>query len=116
MKKDKTITGVPFYRTGLKKGNCKTIFAICGIENLSRTGSKATFGWYSRLAQAIDRVINTSDDLYECCYDYVVIEEIKEGAYGLSVREWWFKWNSQKKAFIPIHKPKETNGIINWSM
>ena len=103
-----------------KKGKSKTIFTVCAVSGFDRNelGLKRTYGWYTKLKDAYKDVIANRGDLWESSYDYIVIEEVKEGVWGMAIKEWWFKWNWQdsKKGFHPIRKPKETKGTINWSI
>jgi len=99
------------------KGKAKTIFTITGIEGFDlRKDAHRCFGWSSKLGRAAQAVLNNECDIYECSHTYVLIEEIKEGTFGLSRREWWFKWSDKKRAYFSIPKPEETKGIINWSI
>ena len=44
----------------------------------------------------------------------MVIEEVKEGVFGMVVKEWWFEWDYKAKCFYSILKPKETKeGLQN---
>ena len=100
-----------------KRGNSKTIFTVCAMENLSpKHGQLRTFGWYSDMDGALEAVKNNDGEIHECRYDYAVIEEVKEGIFAITVREFWFKWNNKKSSFISIRKPKGTMNTINWGI
>jgi hypothetical protein len=112
----KWVISKPYVSPHFKKGKSKTIFTVCGMENFKVNSLHRTFGWYSKPSLALDAVKKNNCDLYECAYQYIVVEEVKEGVFGLAIKEWWHKWDKKEKKFLPISKPKETNGIINWSM
>ena len=130
MKKGKTLITISYDNPHFKKGKSKTIFTVCGIEGFmpsrgNRTRKQysklppklqRTFGWYSNLKDACKDVKNNMGELWEYAYDYIVIEEVKEGVWGMAIKEWWFKWNRKKKAFFSIRKPKETISIVNWGI
>lgn len=108
--------GVPFHNPHFKKGKSKTIFTVCGMENFKANSLNATFGWYSKLSLALDAVKKNDCDFHEAVYQYIVVEEVKEGDFGMAIKEWWFKWDKKEKKFLPISKPKETLGTINWGI
>lgn len=112
--KNKTIYS--FDNPHFKKGKSETIFTICGIEKFKHPSLKRIFGWHSKLSKAIGAVTENKSDLYECAYKYIVIEEVKEGVFGMACKEWWFKWDYKKEKFLSIPKPKETNNIVNWGI
>lgn len=99
-----------------KKDGSETIFTICGMTGLLSTNDRRTFGWYAKLNGALDAVVKNKCDLHECYYQYVVIEEVKEGVFGMAIKEWWFKWNKNKRNFFSIQKPKETNRLVSWGI
>ena len=98
-----------------ERSNRKTIFTICGMSDYRKTMPR-TFGWYSELQNALTSVEKNQGDLREYLYNYIVIEEIPEGVWGIALGEWWFKWNKKKNTFVPIRKPKKTYGTVNWAM
>ena len=108
----------PYINPNFKKGDSKTIFTIHSMENPdgSYQSLHRTFGWYSSAMKAYKAVRNNECDIYENVYDYVVIEEVKEGTHGSAIKEWWFKWSKTKDEFLPISKPTETKGIVNWGI
>jgi len=99
-----------------KKGEAKTIFCVCGMENFRYPSKRRTYGWYSKFGKAIEAVQDNRGELWEYCYDYIVVEEVKEGVWGLAVKEWWFKWNRRSKKYRSINKPNATKGTVNWSI
>lgn len=99
-----------------KKDGSETIFTVCGLASFEPGDLKGTFGWYANLNSALDAVVNNKCDIHECVYQYMVIEEVKEGIFGMAIKEWWFKWNKNKRKFLSIQKPKETNRLVSWGI
>ena len=102
---------------GSYKGE-KTIFTVTSIEgfDFKKPNTHRSFGWYAESNDAIRDVLKNSCDIYELSHTYALIEEIREGIYGCSIKEWWFKWDDKDERYVPIAKPKESVGIINWSL
>jgi hypothetical protein len=116
MKKPITISQAIHHALPFKRDESKTIFTVTGIEGFSKEDVHRSFGWYADKNDAIRDVLKNSCDIYEYSHTYALIEEIKEGIYGFSIKEWWFKWDEKDERYVPIAKPKESVGIINWSL
>jgi hypothetical protein len=73
------------------------------------------FGYFSTIEKARGAVANNTCDMEECCYNYLVIEEIGEGIHSFASSESWFTWE-EENGWTAIEKPKWSEGIINWSI
>ena len=90
------------------------IFTVHGMANLTSNSKNRTFGWYPKFLDAEKAVRKNCCNIYEFQYDYMVIEEIPEGVFGLRKQEWWYKWNG--KEFIKINKPQEIFNVVNFGI
>ena len=102
-----------------RKNKGKTIFvvhAMAAYKHDFGSFQSRTFGWFSSFELA-DKAVRTNQcDIYECLYQYVIIEEIADGIHGPCYREWWYKWDKEDEIFESVEKPIETKNIMNWSM
>lgn len=90
----------------------KPIYTIHAIEGLDTKHRGHTVGWFPYEEWAKEAVENSGDNLYECSYEYIVIEEYPFGTYALRKKELWYKWNG--KRYVSIDKPSEVSNIINY--
>jgi hypothetical protein len=75
------------------------------------------FGYFIKKEDAIKAVENNESDLHECLYDYIVIENLKEGLYcGMEFNpsEIWFQWNGTE--WLECIKPDFAKNIVNWAI
>lgn len=70
-------------------------------------GSSSIVGYYFDMDKAFDAVKENAYDINETCYDYALIEEIKEGLYqsASSDSRWFFKYNKNKDGYDQIEEP-----------
>lgn len=57
------------------------------------------------LEDAKEFVENNYCDIFECCYRYVLIEEVHPFAYDCPIKRWWYEWDEYKEGYVPIHQP-----------
>ena len=58
--------------------------------------NKATIGYFRSLEDAIKAVEENEQDIFECTYNYAVIEAYSEGFYPVSeIQPLWFRENRQ---------------------
>lgn len=67
-------------------------------------------GYYKDLEEAKKVVKNNKCDIFECLYEYAVIEKVEEGLYQLPKEEYWFKINDDFNGYKEIEKPNEFKG------
>lgn len=68
-------------------------------------------GYFSSFADAEKVVLNNICDIWETCYDLVVIEHIQEGLYQYDPHAKWYKWNTDKYERINGKPNKYKNQI-----
>lgn len=78
-----------------------TIKAESGLIIRSRT-----VGYTNSFTEAVKIANSNAGDIYECgYYNYLVIEDIKEGLYQYDTNPKWFKWDSKRQGFYASEKP-----------
>ena len=83
-----------------------TKYEIDEKTKVPNVGFSRTFGYYERSDEAIEAVLGNYCDIFECCYTYMVVEEIEPGLYNPASYRWFFKWNDESKKYEFI-KPFE---------
>ena len=96
------------------------IYTITSIS-LSEKGEMThdrCWGFFFDFNDAEQAVLSNDGDLYECSYNFVVIEEISEGIMSFSDRgETWYAWDSDKESFTKINKkPHCIKNVICFGM
>lgn len=101
------------------------MYFITGLTNImteetridseeSKKHSTRCFGYYKEKENAISAVKSNMLDMWETCYNYIVIEEIGEGVHPLSSIVGWFKYNKEKNEYEPIKIDR--TGFCNYSI
>lgn len=75
-----------------EESDTRTIFfvAVYESERPYRAGGNRTWGWYETFEEAERAVLENHTDIFECTYDYAVIEEVGPGVMALGeVRQWY---------------------------
>ena len=62
-------------------------------------------GFYTNFKQADSRVKENACDINETCYDYAIIEEVKEGLYQYPRKRWLYKYNKDNNEYEKIEEP-----------
>lgn len=81
-----------------------SIYMIIGMD--TSDGTKVNWGYWFSLEEAEKRVLNNTTDLYEGCYDTIVIERVYPGIVPNTL-EWFYKWNKENECYEPIPIPAE---------
>lgn len=95
----------------------KSIYTITSIPHHSVKGANLfrIVGFYFDIDKARDVVLNNYGSLDECAYyQYIVIEEIKEGLYHMVEKEEWYSWRKDK--WVKTRKPRRFKQCVNFSM
>lgn len=113
-----TVTRLDVPVPSKKPGRIFTVTTIRRVDPNSGIGFGArTVGWYKKYKKAEECVLKNFGDIYECgYYPYAVIEEVEEGLYPYNENTWWFAWDQDKKAYLPIEKPEKLKNICNYSI
>lgn len=79
------------------------------IDGLPNFGTMRTFGYLENYDEAEKALNENWCDMYECVYNYAVIEKIGPGKVkGLACKEEdrkWFQYDREKDGFFQIKKP-----------
>lgn len=72
-------------------------------------------GYFKTFEKAEDIVLYNACDIWESCYDYAVIENIKEGLYQYDFHPTWYKYHKLLGGYIKCERPEKINskGSIN---
>lgn len=86
-----------------------SVTTIAGAAAYGGTRTVAICGSFDRACEMIER---NEGDLFECSYEFAVIEEIYlNGLYGGSFdrAQYWYAWQgeAQDGAYVPISKPEQ---------
>lgn len=73
-----------------------------------------TFGYYKGWDKAYAAVKENRDNMHECLYNYLVMENIGEGIHACCNDEQWFKWTG--KRWKDCRKPNWAKGLTNWAL
>ena len=69
------------------------------FEATKKPGTSRTFGYFERLEDAIDAVLNNCGDLHEGLHTLCVIENQGPGVHPeLTHTEYWFRWDALARA------------------
>ena len=75
----------------------------------SKDGDTRCVGYYKTFKEAERVVTNNECDIYETCYDYAIIEHIKEGLYQYDYHPTWYKYQSSKAGYVKTDIPAFAN-------
>jgi hypothetical protein len=84
---------------------------------IARGPQSRCFGYFTDKGESIKTVKTNQSDLHECLYDYIVIEDLKEGLYcgmEFAPAEIWFQWNGTE--WVECIKPDFAKSIFNWAI
>ena len=74
-------------------------------------------GYFKTFKEAEDIVLNNTCDIWETCYDLVIIENIPEGLYQYDLDAKWYKWNDKDKQYEKLDtKPKMYESQIGFAI
>lgn len=73
----------------------------------SKDGDTRCVGYYSTFEKAEKAILNNACDIWETCYNYCVIENIKEGLYQYDQEPIWYEWNKIKEQYEKIEEKPE---------
>lgn len=86
------------------------------------TGDTRTPTFYHTLKDAKYIVENNVGDIWECCYQYAVIEEVDIGVYPDCIKRWFYKWEIDETEkhyggrYVPIDVPEELKRVYNFAI
>ena len=99
---------VPPPEDGPESGPVYTVTTIAGGQAYGGTRTVAVCTTFARANQM---VVENWGDLYECSYDFAVVEEVMcDQLYGGNERtQYWYAWTGDARngSYVPIEKPAE---------
>lgn len=83
------------------------IYMITGYElHGNKLGDKVNWGFYYSFEEAEKIVLNNWTDLYEGCYNIMIIEELLPGIINNSKKISFYQWNNNFKCYEFINRPE----------
>lgn len=95
-----------------------TVLEKLGVDDkgLPDCGIERVVGYYADKEIAIDSVKNNTCDIFECLYQYVLVEEVKEGLYNPADKRWLFQYNFDKDVYEKIDEPEWMKKFTGFSI
>lgn len=84
--------------------------------NFPDFGHQRTWGYYSECEKAVQALHKNFTDMWECLYDYALIEEIDEGICAYAGNRQWFKWDNERKGYFEIEEPECVKNLCNFAI
>jgi len=82
----------------------KEIYTITTLRDDPMIAGRCV-GFYFKIEQAIQDVLDNSYDIYEAgYYPYCVIEAVKDGIYSIMRTELWFQWSEIENGYKELPK------------
>lgn len=81
-----------------------------------RKNSSRCWAWFKSIRTARNFIKKDSEYIYECEFEYCVLESIPEGPMQCMNKEEWYKYDKKKEKYFKVDKPKEIKEIINFSI
>lgn len=78
---------------------------------------RRTWGWVHDFKTADECIRTNMCDLYEGCYNMIVIEKVPEHlVVNVPAKEWWYKWEGtwEEGGYVPSEKPEEYHNIVSF--
>ena len=73
-------------------------------------------GYFRKFEDAEYHVINNITDLWETCFDYIVIENIPEGLHKVDHNPHWYKYNHDTEKYEEISEPKFARHYVGFAL
>ena len=101
--------------------NNNTYWFITGVANEGRLSTSNTrcWGFFDDFAEAEQAVLVNDGDIYECEYQYMVIEGHKMGVMGIMSADQyrhWYRWSKDEKKFFSVDTPDWAVNIVGWGI
>ena len=81
------------------------VFFITTIKVVNKKNKMFTWrtpGFRYSLEEAKKTVEENICDIFECYYEYAVIEELEPYLYPERKNVWWYKWDKEQEKYLPI--------------
>lgn len=77
----------------------------------SKDDSRRCVGYFSSFEDAEYVALHNVFDIYETCYDYLVIENIPEGLYQYDFNPVWYKYQKLTNTYERCERPSFVKAI-----
>lgn len=78
---------------------------------------KRTWGFFDDFNEAEQAVIRNDTDIYECEYEYAVLEEHYMGTIAMGTgRMSWFRYNRDTEQYARIDPPEWSKNVCHWGI
>ena len=71
----------------------------------SRDEDRRCVGYFETFEEAEKAVLENACDIWETCYNYAVIENIKPGLYQYDFHPTWYKWHKLANGYMKCEQP-----------
>ena len=78
--------------------------------------SRRCWGFFGSFEDAECAVLENDADIYECEYEYMVIEDYRMGLMTIGKDPHWYQYNYTTEKFNPIETPDWAVNIVNWGI
>lgn len=91
------------------------IYTVTTIEDLVNLASPSRCVGWCETEEAARMAVETNEgDIYEGCFDYVVIECSGPGMFYVSKQVQWYEWKDG--AYREIECPERIKKVVNWGI
>lgn len=78
---------------------------------------KRTWGFFDNFEEAEQAVMMNDADIWECEYDYAVLEEHYMGTLAMGTGKMsWYKYNRITEMYEKIDKPEWSKNVCHWGI
>lgn len=99
--------------------NNKTYWFITAMRDQSapQWSRQRCWGFFDDFNEAEQAVLSNDGDIYECEYEYVVLEEHHMGTMALGTGNMsWYKYNHSTEKYEKIDAPEWSHGLVHWGI
>ena len=80
-------------------------------------GSSCTWGFFAERETAVQALHENWTDMWECCYDYAVIEKFDEGiSHYVPDSSQWFKFDRERGGYFEINAPECVKYLVSFAL
>lgn len=88
------------------------------VDDRSSVEHRRVFGFLTDLSEAIKAIETNRGDMHECFYQFLILENIRQGVHPESISEVWYEWYQfpNGSQWQRIEKPSVFDGVVNWAL
>lgn len=79
-------------------------------------GDHRTWGYYIERERAELALHENRTDMWECCYEYAVLEKFGPGIVADCEERQWFKYDRERDGYFEIDEPECVKNIVNFAL